>query len=175
MVYDCNIFRLIICWNDIIEDILGVNLKIKGQHERHQVFEIQKNSSSGISDSSRNPNTVRSNYEVKARGIYDKGKGNNYMSRRKDFLKNILFIYFQTEEKGRRKRGRETSVCGCLLHTCHWGPSLQLRHVPWLGTEPVSIWFAGPCSIHWTTPARAGRPFYACFVKGEIYKSDKLT
>ena len=29
------------------------------------------------------------------------------------FLKNILFIYFQREGKGRRKRGRESSTCGC--------------------------------------------------------------
>ena len=31
------------------------------------------------------------------------------------FLK-ILFIYFSREGKGRRKRGKETSTCGCLLH-----------------------------------------------------------
>ena len=30
------------------------------------------------------------------------------------FLKKILFIYFWREGKGDRKRGRETSVCGCL-------------------------------------------------------------
>ena len=30
------------------------------------------------------------------------------------FLKKILFIYFWREGKGGRKRGRETSMCGCL-------------------------------------------------------------
>ena len=41
------------------------------------------------------------------------------------FLK-ILFIYFWREGKGRRKRGRETSMCGCLLHTSNWGPGSQV-------------------------------------------------
>ena len=36
------------------------------------------------------------------------------------FLK-ILFIYFYTEGKGGRKRGRETSMCGCLSHTATGG------------------------------------------------------
>ena len=68
------------------------------------------------------------------------------------FLK--IFSLFP-QEKEKRKRGRETSMCGCLSVTPHWGPSPKPRHVPWLGTEPVTIWFAGPCSIHWARPARA--------------------
>ena len=39
-----------------------------------------------------------------------------------------LFIF--REGKGGRKRGRETSLCGFLLHTPYWGPGLQPRHVP---------------------------------------------
>ena len=35
------------------------------------------------------------------------------------FLK-ILFIYFLREGKGGRKRGRDTSVCGCLSHAPYW-------------------------------------------------------
>ena len=46
---------------------------------------------------------------------------------------NILFIYCFREGKGGRKRGRETSMCGCFSRTPHWGPGLQPRHVPWLG------------------------------------------
>ena len=48
------------------------------------------------------------------------------------FLK-IIFIYF-FRERGRegRKRGRETSMRGCLLHAPYWGPGPQPRHVPWL-------------------------------------------
>ena len=46
------------------------------------------------------------------------------------FLKKILFIYFEREGKGSRKRGRETCMCGCLSHAPQWGPGLQPRHVP---------------------------------------------
>ena len=44
---------------------------------------------------------------------------------------------------------------GCLLHAPHWGPGLQPRYMPWRGIEPATLWFAGWCSIHWATPARA--------------------
>ena len=37
------------------------------------------------------------------------------------FFLKILFIYFQKERKGGRKRGRETSMCGCLLSASYWG------------------------------------------------------
>ena len=76
------------------------------------------------------------------------------------FLK-ILFIYFQREGKGKRKRGRETSMCGCLSHTPYWGPGPQYRHVPSLGMEPATLWFAGQHSIHWATPARV-RSYHFC-------------
>ena len=46
-------------------------------------------------------------------------------------------------------------MCGCLSHAPHWGSGLQFRHVPWLGIELVTLWFAGQNSIHWATPARA--------------------
>ena len=46
------------------------------------------------------------------------------------FFKKILFIYLFIEGKGERKRGRETSMCGCFLCTPYWGPGLQPRHVP---------------------------------------------
>ena len=68
----------------------------------------------------------------------------------------ILFIYLYLERgKGGRKRGREISMCGCLWCVPYWGPGPQPRHVPWLGIEPVTLWFTGWCSIHWATPARA--------------------
>ena len=54
--------------------------------------------------------------------------------RRKPFFFKILFTYFKTEEKGRRKRGRETLLCGCLSHTPYWGHGPKPRRVPWLGT-----------------------------------------
>ena len=70
------------------------------------------------------------------------------------FLK-ILFIYFQREGKGKRKRGSETWMCGCLSCAHKWWPSLQSRHVPWLGIGSVTLWFRGLCSIHWAIPTRA--------------------
>ena len=41
----------------------------------------------------------------------------------------FLLFYFYREGKGGRKRGRETSVCGCLSRTPCWGPGPQPRHV----------------------------------------------
>ena len=52
-------------------------------------------------------------------------------------------------------RGRETSVCGHLSCTPHRGPGLQPRHVPWLGIELATLWFAAWHSVHWATPAMA--------------------
>ena len=62
------------------------------------------------------------------------------------FLKRFYLFIFR-EVKGRRKRGRETPVCGCLSHA-PWGPGQQPRHVPCLRVEPVTLWFAGQHSIH---------------------------
>ena len=71
------------------------------------------------------------------------------------YLKTFyLFYYFLERGKGGRKRGRETSVCGWPSCVPHQGPGPQPRHVSWLGIEPATFWFAGPCSIHWATPAR---------------------
>ena len=67
------------------------------------------------------------------------------------FKKKILFI----SREGGRKKGKETSVCGCLLCAPYWGPGPQPRHVPWLVIEPVIFWFTGQHSIHWATPAGA--------------------
>ena len=47
-----------------------------------------------------------------------------------------IFIFYFFKNKGGRKRGRETSMCACLLSTPYWGPSPQPRHVPWLGIQP---------------------------------------
>ena len=71
------------------------------------------------------------------------------------FFRRRFFLYFWREGKGGTKSGRETFI-SCLLHALNGGPGLQPRHVPWLGSELVTSWFAGQCWIHWATPARAG-------------------
>ena len=69
------------------------------------------------------------------------------------------FIYLILERGAGKERGRETSMCGCFLLAPYWGPGLQSRHVPWLGIKLVTLWFAGPCSIHWAIPTRANYIF----------------
>ena len=54
-------------------------------------------------------------------------------------------------------------MCGCLLHALNQGPGLKPRHVPWLGIQSVTLWFAGRCSVHWATPARAQVSLYSGF------------
>ena len=70
------------------------------------------------------------------------------------FFKRFYLLIFR-ESRRDRERGRKTSMCGCFSHTPNWGPGLQLRHVPWLGIKPATLWSAGQHSIHWATPARA--------------------
>ena len=67
------------------------------------------------------------------------------------FVPSVYFFFLINlfrEGKGGRKRGRETSMGGCLLHAPYWGPGPQPRHVPWLGIKMETLWFAGGCSIH---------------------------
>ena len=70
------------------------------------------------------------------------------------FKRFYLFIYLFLETNRGRKRGRETSVSGCLSCAPHWGPGLQPRSVTGPGIQPATFWFAGQCSVHWATPAR---------------------
>ena len=82
------------------------------------------------------------------------------------FLRFYLFIF--REGKRGRKRGRETSVCGCLLHAPYWGPGLQPRHVRWLGIEPATLWFTSWHSIHWATPAREECLLFVCLILSSL-------
>ena len=74
------------------------------------------------------------------------------------FLKKIF-----REGKGWRKRGRETSMCGCLSSTTQQGPGPHPRHVPWLWIELTTLWSAGAHSIHWAIPTRADKINFICF------------
>ena len=38
---------------------------------------------------------------------------------------------------------RNINLIGYLLYIPNWGPALQPRHVPWLGIELATYWFAG--------------------------------
>ena len=94
-----------------------------------------------------------------------------YVESHRFFFKKKYFIYLFLERgKWRRKRGRETSMCGCLC-TIPIGVRLgsQPRHVPWLGINLETLWFAGWCSIHWATPARAeSHRFFLCIISVPI-------
>ena len=75
------------------------------------------------------------------------------------FLKK-LFIYFLKRQEGRRKERkrnwyvRDTSI-SCFSYALNQGPGPQPRHVPILGTEPLTFQSAGQHSTHWATSNRA--------------------
>ena len=50
------------------------------------------------------------------------------------FKKDFIYLFLERGKVG-RKKGRERSMCGCLLHTSYWGPGPQPRHVLRLGIE----------------------------------------
>ena len=70
------------------------------------------------------------------------------------FFLDFIYLFLESRE-GREKERKETWRCGCLTHTPNWGPGPHPRHVLWLGIKLVTLWFAGPLSIHWATPSRA--------------------
>ena len=66
---------------------------------------------------------------------------------KKYFLRFYLFIFRVRRKEG--ERGRQTSMCGCLLCAPYWGPNLQPGMCPnWESNQSVTLWFAGWCSIH---------------------------
>ena len=72
----------------------------------------------------------------------------------------ILFIYFHREGERKEKEGERNNVwlpLTCPLPTPGTRPSAQA--CAWLGIKPVNLWFAGPHSIHWATPARVKLDF----------------
>ena len=80
------------------------------------------------------------------------------------FFLVYLLIVRESGNEG-EKKGWETLI-GCFLQAPSWGPGLQPRHVPCLGTEPATlrsvgrpIWCAGQCPICWAIPVRSGFSF----------------
>ena len=72
-------------------------------------------------------------------------------------LKERFYLFIFREGKGGRKRGREISLCGCLLHAPLLGtwPATQACALDWESNWTSSPLVCGPNSIHWATPARA--------------------
>ena len=72
--------------------------------------------------------------------------------------KRFYLLIFRGEGEEKEERNIDvwdTSTC-CLSYIPTQGPDLQVRHVPWLGIEPVvTFWLAGLHSIHWATLVRA--------------------
>ena len=64
-----------------------------------------------------------------------------------------FYLFFFRKRKGGREIRRHTLMCGCLLQSPYWGPGLQPKHVPWLGIELVTLWFAG-----WHSPTEPYQP-----------------
>ena len=95
--------------------------------------------------------------------------GQNLKSEFKFFKKYFIYFVIYFYKKEGRKRGKETSMCGCLLHAPHWGPGPKPRPVPWLGIKPVTLWFTGQCSIHWATLARAECNFFRNMVSNLFF------
>ena len=67
-------------------------------------------------------------------------------------FKHILFIYFQREEKGGKKRGREMSIGYLPSQIEDLAPNQECALT---GTWTCNIWFTGQCLIHWSTAAWA--------------------
>ena len=74
------------------------------------------------------------------------------------FLKKTLFTFREMAREGEREGEKQWSA------TLHRPPARhvpgQPRNVPWPEIEPATLRFAGQCSIHWATPARALCPFF---------------
>ena len=54
----------------------------------------------------------------------------NIQTKRRKILNSLFKKYFIYLFLERGEERRETSMCGCLSGTPHWGPGLQPRHVP---------------------------------------------
>ena len=66
---------------------------------------------------------------------------------------DFIYLFLERREGEREGEKHQCVVTSWALPT--GGPGQKPRHVPWLGTEPATLWFVGPCSIHWAIPARA--------------------
>ena len=82
----------------------------------------------------------------------------------KFYFKDFIYLLLERGQGREKERERNTSVgemCGLVpSHTPPIpGPGPQPRHAPWLGIKVATFRFAGLCSVHWPTPARADFTF----------------
>ena len=57
------------------------------------------------------------------------------------FLKDFIYLFLKRGEEKEKEMGRNINVWLPLMCP-YWGPGVQPRHVPWLGKETVTLWFA---------------------------------
>ena len=90
----------------------------------------------------------------------------------KDFFQRF-YIFIERGEGKEKERERNIDMWEILrlvvLYTPNWGPGRQPWHVPWLEIKPMTLWFTGQHSTHWTTLARAsfcifGFLYFSCSV-----------
>ena len=66
-----------------------------------------------------------------------------------------LYLFLDRGEGKEKERERIINVWLPLTTPPTGNYGLQLRHVPCLGIEQTTLWFAGWHSVRWATPARA--------------------
>ena len=69
-----------------------------------------------------------------------------------------MSIFLKILERGREEES-EVEKHQCVVASLmppYWGLGPQPRHMPWLGIEPVTLWFAGG---HWTTEPHQPGPY----------------
>ena len=67
----------------------------------------------------------------------------------------ILFLFLLRKDKGGRKKGRETSMCGCLSSAPYWGPDCNPGMFPdWESNQPP---FGSLASSQSTDPHQPGQ------------------
>ena len=72
---------------------------------------------------------------------------------------HTLYFFIVREGKGGRKRGRETSMCGCLSRTPYWGPAHNPGMCPDWESNQRS--FGSQAGTQSTEPHHQG---YACHI-----------
>ena len=77
------------------------------------------------------------------------------------FFKDFIYLFLGRGEGKEKEKERNITVW--LPLSLLLGPGLQPRHVPWLGIEPVTLWFSG--CIQSTEPHQPGlfllsKPFF---------------